>query len=272
MRTAPAVTATLTQSIIVPLDGSEFAERALSVARALARRLDAHIVLTTTRWDGDAAQSTAYFEAISKRQADIVTEYALIDEHPAAQAIGRLSRERADGIVCMTTHGGGRLHWAVLGSVAEQAVHKARRPMLLVGRSCENDWRPTRDCLLVCVDGSSVAEPIVPVATRWAQTLDVPVRVASVIHPLDVEGATHPNKALEAIVDGFRAAGVHANDVVLRGSYVAGAIADAARDLPATMIAMNTHSRTGAARLALGSVAMATVGLAPCPVLVVPTR
>jgi nucleotide-binding universal stress UspA family protein len=266
------MTATLTKSIIVPLDGSEFAERALSVAREIARRLDARIVLTTTCRDGDSCEPTEYFERLAKDQADIVTEFALVDEHPAARAIGRVSREHADGIVCMTSHGRGRLRWAVLGSVAEQAVHEARRPMLLVGQGCEIDWRPTRECLLVCVDGANVADPIVPVATQWAQALDLPVRVASVMHPLDVEGVTHPNKVVAAIVDHFGAAGLDASAILLRGSYVAGAIADAARDLPATMIAMNTHSRTGAARLALGSVAMATVGLAPCPVLLVPTR
>jgi len=43
--------------------------------------------------------------------------------------------------------------------------------------------------------------------------------------------------------------------VVLRGSFTAGAIVDFARELPATLIAMNTHAHSGMARLALGSIA-----------------
>jgi hypothetical protein len=58
---------------------------------------------------GTAANRRSIFERLAKDQADIVTEFALVDEHPAARAIGRVSREHADGIVCMTSHGRGRL-------------------------------------------------------------------------------------------------------------------------------------------------------------------
>ena len=64
---------------------------------------------------------------------------------------------------------------------------------------------------------------------------------------------------------------VHYEEVTLRGSYVAGTIADFARTLPATLLATNTSGRGGIARVVLGSVAMGVVSLAPCPVLVTPS-
>ena len=51
-------------------------------------------------------------------------------------------------------------------------------------------------------------------------------------------------------------------------SYVAGALADFADDLPAAMIVASSHARTGLARVALGSVTMAVLHQATCPLLV----
>jgi nucleotide-binding universal stress UspA family protein len=262
----------LAQTIVVPLDGSPFAERALPVATALARRVGAQLLLVTTHWDNfEWGDRKAYLERIAQAQHDVATEVALINEHPAAAAIGHVVHDGPDRLLCMTTHGRGALRWAVLGSVAEQVVRESREPVLLMGRHCTREWLDEPRHMLVCVDGSNVAEPIIPVATRWAKALSLKIRVASVIHPLDVEGATHPNKVVDAIVERFQADSVDAAPILLRGAYIAGTIADCARALPATLLAMNTHARGGMARIALGSVAMGTVGLAECPVLLAPT-
>ncbi len=264
--------APLAQTIVVPLDRSEFAERALPVAAAVARRVGAQLLLVTTHWDdSDSGDRKAYLERVAQPQRDVPTEFAVINEHPAASAIGHVLQAGPDRLLCMTTHGRGAFRWAVLGSVAEEVVRERRQTVLLVGRHCKPEWPGESRHMLVCVDGSNVAEPIIPVAIRWARALGLDVRVANVIHPLDVEDATHPNPVVDAIVERFTAAGIDAAPAPLRGSYTAGAIADCARELPATLVAINTHARGGVARVALGSVAMGTVGLAECPVLLAPT-
>ena len=53
-------------------------------------------------------------------------------------------------------------------------------------------------------------------------------------------------------------------------THVEGAILDAARSLPADLIVMGSHGRSGVSRLVLGSVAERVVRSAPCPVMVVP--
>ncbi len=170
----------------------------------------------------------------------------------------------------MTSHGRSGPRWAVLGSVTEEVIREAHAPVLLVGRHCADDWPSHVEHLVVCVDGTDAAVPDVVATSEWAKALDLDIRVALVAHPFDVDTATRPNKVLEAITARFAERGVDATAVVLRGSYVAGTIADFARTLPATLVAINTSGRRGIARLALGSVAMGVVSLAPCPVLVTP--
>jgi len=259
------------QTIVVPLDGSPFAERAVPVARTIARRIGARLMLVTTGWgDWESGDRKAYLEAIARQHADVPTEVTLIDEHPAALAIEHVVNAATGRLVCMTSHGRGGFRWALLGSVAEQVVRDTHKPMLLAGGHCRVDWPGEFRHMLVCVDASNVADPIIPVATRWAKALRLDIRVALVIHPLDVQGATHPDETVGAIVQRFVADGLDAAPVILRSSHIAGAIADFAGTLPATLIAMNTHARGGIARMTLGSVAMATVGLADCPVLLAP--
>jgi nucleotide-binding universal stress UspA family protein len=172
----------------------------------------------------------------------------------------------------MTSHGRGAFRWAVLGSVAERVLHETRGPIMLVGRHCATTFPEGFRTAIVCVDGFNAAEPIVPVATEWAKALGLDVHVVMVIHPLDVEGATVPDKNVEAIVEHFQAAGIRARSVILRSRIVPHAIADYAAVVSGSLIMMSSHSRTGVARVAMGSVAMTVVGLSPSPVLVVPQR
>ena len=262
---------TVARTIVVPLDGSRFAERALPVAGAIARRVGGRVLLMATYWDGaDRDRRTAYLEKVAGQVDGVPTETISIDEHPNAPAIRHIVSDHPDRIVCMTSHGRGRLGWAVLGSVAEQVARESRHPILLVGRHCRTDWPLEMRHMVVCVDGATVADPIVPIASQWAKALGLDVQVAVAVHPLDYEGAGFPHEVVDAIVARFVADGVDAAPAMLHGSYIAGAIADYAGDLPAALVAMNTHARGGAARIALGSVAMGTVGLAECPVLLAP--
>ena len=257
-------------TIVVPLDGSDFAERALPVAKVLARRFGAGLVLMTTQsgdWDVDGK---SYLDALARQEREITTEVASVDIHPASRAIAEVSTD-AGRLVCMTSHGRGGLRWAALGSVAEEVIRERTQPTVLVGRHCDPEWGTDLAELVVCVDASTDDDPVIPVAAEWAKALSLHARVTHVIHPLDVEGATRGDATVTVLADRLRQVGVDATTGLLRSSYTAGAISDYARDLPGSVIAMSTHRRTGVKRVALGSVSLATVGLATCPVLVVPT-
>ena len=140
--------------------------------------------------------------------------------------------------------------------------------MLLVGRHCGTDWPDGFRTAVVCVDGSQAADAIVPIASEWAQALDLRVHVVHVIHPLDVEGAEHPEKTVAADIAQLREAGLDVRPVLLRSRLTGAAVADYASTVPGAIVMMSTQSHTGISRVALGSVTMQAVGMSSCPVLV----
>jgi nucleotide-binding universal stress UspA family protein len=256
------------RTFVVPLDGSHFAERAIPVADALARRVDGRILLLTTHWDSELGPAAGYLERTAAGIGDGRTDVMLVQDRPGPEAIEMVAAGDGELLVCMTTHGRGGLRWAVLGSVAEEVVRKSRHPVLLVGTHCPPEW-PTRfEHVVACVGGGDADAPIVPLACEWARALDLDVHVTHVIHPLDVEQPPHADEMLGEIVGKLESEGVRAKPVVLRRSFVPGALADYAATSSAAMLVMTSHARTGITRVALGSVAMGTVALSPVPVLV----
>ena len=255
--------------MVVPLDGSEFAERAVPVATVLARQgQGSRLLLMTTRWDGDVTEPSDYLAHVAAGVSAVEVETIVIQDRPAAEAIGMVARSAPDRTVCMTSHGRGRLRWALLGSVAEEVVAAANKPIVLVGRHCRAAWPDGLQHLLMCVDGTTATPAVEPVAIEWAEALDLEVHVATVIHPLDT---ARPDALLDEIAGRFETAGLRARTNIIRSSYPAGALADLADAQGASLVAMSNHARTGAARFALGSVTIGVVALAGSPVLVART-
>ncbi len=75
--------------------------------------------------------------------------------------------------------------------------------------------------------------------------------------------------ALDDVVKQIHDAGVAAAYELIDDGDTSGRLAGYAADLPASIVALATHGRTGLARVALGSVAMRVVRTSACPVLVV---
>lgn len=136
-------------NLIVPLDGSELAERALPHAMDLAKALAASVTVTRATSSmaadylpvspDDVAEATdpaatKYLHEISGRlrtQGQVSVDQRLLLGHPAS-AIIDLVEEVPDSMVVMTSHGrSGVWRWA-LGSVTEQVVRHCRRPVLVL--------------------------------------------------------------------------------------------------------------------------------------------
>jgi nucleotide-binding universal stress UspA family protein len=122
--------------------------------------------------------------------------------------------------------------------------------------------------MLIGIDGSTDTPSVLPTAIDWARDLDLDVHLATAIHPLDT---APPDPVLGVIAGKVEAEGLRVQTTVVRSSYPAGALAYLAESLDIGLIAMNSHGRSGVARVALGSVTMGVVGMARCPVLVVKT-
>jgi len=253
------------KTLVVPLDGSEYAERALPVAEAVVERLGGDLLLISAQYHGPL-EPRAYLEEVAALRNRCPVDVVATDDTYAAQAILDVLPGGSDRAVCMTTHGRGRLRWAALGSVAEEVVRRSESPMLLVGRNCRTDFLDQSSHLVACADWSVESKDLAPAAREWADLLGLDLRVIMVTHPLDVASAEHCDALLGSMANQFgldRAAAA-----MIRSRYPAGALADFADELPAAILGMNCHARSGLARFALGSVTMGVVHLASCPVLV----
>jgi nucleotide-binding universal stress UspA family protein len=257
------------KTLVVPLDGSEYAERALPVARAIAERVGGGLILVCSKFYGPL-EPQEYLEEVAARVTDCPVEIHASKRENSLVAISSVLRAAEDRIVCMTTHGRGAWRWAALGSVAEEVIRRTDRPVILIGRHCRNDFLVRGNDLLVCADHADMAAAVAPAAHAWSELLDLRLRVAIVVHPLDVPAAQHADDVLRPIASALGTPLEEA--ILLRDNFIAGGLADCADEIPAAMMAIHTHARRGISRFVMGSEAMGVVHLAPCPVLVTHTQ
>ena len=296
--------------ILVPLDGSSLAEQALSCAVMLGRGLPAELVLLRAvfipfdvqgalvqagrRVDALAehleAEAHGYLRGIAGSLAEAGSRVRCIVLHgPAAEAIVDYAEEMGIQQIVMATHGYAGLKRWTHGSVAERVLQAASVPVLLV-RAQERDVgdsQPLTLCrrILVPLDGSELAEQILPAVTPMAQALGAKLMLFRVLTarvtgwgtgtgewfpPLNAfEIAEHEAQAsLDRVASRLEELGIRVSTATQMGE-AADSIIRYAEANNADLIAMCTHGRTGLARWALGSVADRVLRAGGIPILLV---
>jgi nucleotide-binding universal stress UspA family protein len=154
------------RDVLVPLDGTPFAEAALEPAARVAARAGGTLHLVTA-YAGHAADGVtmepiatgglepklardmeAYLAAAGERVArehGVNTSVRVLAESPPALALGRYARSLDADLIAVATHGRGIVARAILGSVATDLVRDAVCPVLVVPAS-EGD--PTEEAPL----------------------------------------------------------------------------------------------------------------------------
>jgi nucleotide-binding universal stress UspA family protein len=293
--------------IVVPLDGSELAERAVPVAAELARRARAEVRLVHVHVPLAAEpiyveglpvidehmrslrreHEQAYLDRALERLAGGIAASAAILEGPVAEAVASYARNQGAALIVMTTHGRGAFERAWLGSVAEELTRVSPVPLLLIRPGAEA-VTGAFGRILVPLDGSPLAEAVLEHAVRLArlearaelillevvQPLTAAVWVAdpALAAPLAApemvrRGEEEARKYLDAVAHRLEAEGVRVHARVEVAANVALAILEAARREQADLVALATHGRTGLVRLALGSIADKVLRGSPTPVL-----
>jgi nucleotide-binding universal stress UspA family protein len=258
--------------ILVPLDGSAVAERALRPALDLATRTGVPVRALRRALADDKEEAAEYLAGLADRCAaatDLETQVVDIESIPD----GIIQGLEPGTLVCMSSHGRGGLTRAVMGSVAEALLRTLDRPALVIGpHLAENAMFTGR--IVACVDGSHESERTLAPAKQWAATLGLPLWLMEAAEREALpEGVIH-NEVLESAHVAALAArlgGVEGWDV-LHDKDPARALVGMASSssTPTALLVMATHGRTGWNRLRLGSVTAATVHAATVPVLVVP--
>lgn len=179
--------------ILVPLDGSRFAEHALPHAVALARRARAVLELvsvTTPPFSSTHLRGVRlYDDELVRQSATVHHEYVAACARRVRDASGlscedlvlvgpvleRLVEHVAAAgvdLVVMTTHGGGSPATSWLGSVSDRMVREATVPLLLVRPSAETDvlgHDPALRRILVPCDGSLASRRVLSQAVQLAE-------------------------------------------------------------------------------------------------------
>jgi len=292
--------------ILVPLDGSATAEAVLPYAEALAAGFKTSVELMsvidigamTTHLAADKVRhldtiiateethSATYLENVAKIFSRFPTECRIVRGHPAETILETTSKDR-DTLIAMATHGrSGATRW-LLGSVAEKVLRGTTNPLFLV-RAAAAKASPHRiiNSIVVPLDGSSLAERILPTVSNWAQALDVEVTLIRAFEwptsayygrdnylPDDDELQEETRKEaadyLKEKADYLIGEGVRTVSTLTIEGPAADEIISYAQTAPRAVIAMSTHGRSGVRRWILGSVTEKVVRHGDDPVLVV---
>ena len=286
--------------ILTPLDGSTLSEGILPYVRALAPAFGARVELLRTyqnlgyelapQDEADSASITAALEPVaarlhnqaedylervagSLRELGIATDIA-VRSGPAADHIINEANEVEGTLVAMSTHGRTGLGRWIMGSVTDRVLHTTAAPLLVVHpeRGAPSvDSTASIQTLIVPLDGSDLAETMLPVAAEIAKAIGAGVVLAETVgvpsgyYPEEDSGSATGVSILSQMEDqaeeylGMQAASLRAMGVekvrtsVTRGNPAA-EIEELARGIPDSMIIACTHGRSGVGRTVLGSV------------------
>lgn len=181
-------------------------------------------------------------------------------------------------LLVMTTRGRGAAGRALFGSVSDQVSRRGIRPTLLL-RPDHEIVQPRR--VVVPLDGSATSEHAIPVATRFAKTMGVPIVLVQIVAspgtPKETSGRSgRPDPVAKAIDTATVYLAKHAHALTEAGHravyrVILGEPAPATIGFtrPDDVIVVSTRAHTGLTRLLLGSFAESLVREAPAPVLLV---
>lgn len=196
------------KTVLVPVDGSSFAEHALPYALGIAHRTGATLHLALVHIVSDRmSPSYPYAEAVAAREAEqrdrdaaymeelaarlrsagVTVQPALLRGNVGAELARYIADARIDGVV-MTTHGRGGMERAWLGSTADSLIRHSAVPLLLIRPGEETREAGTEihggfHRILAGLDGSETAEIALRDALELGLADDATLTLAHIIQP-----------------------------------------------------------------------------------------
>ena len=286
--------------ILVPLDGSKLSAGVIPCVRWLARALNAPVELLHVNAPAHLApdirptQGSDYLQNVAASFAGIANVKCTLQTGSPADVIIDLASTEPRTLVAMATHGySGAKRW-LLGSVADKVLHALTGDLLLV-RPEETDGSGDVQLktILVPLDGSELADKVLPTVSELAKRLGLEVLLVHVTKRvytgppegiLPVFGAipnlkelweqekAEANKYLTKKVEELRGRGIANVSPTLIDGGVDGAAAeiiDLAERISGSLVTMTSHGRSGIGRWLIGSVTERVVRHSRGPVLVI---
>jgi nucleotide-binding universal stress UspA family protein len=294
------------RTLVVPLDGSELAERALPYAVRLAQAHRGHLILLRAvlapppaRLDGAdweqkqleaVDEGSEYLSRIARTIERVPVDIAVRYGRSVESILDAVKEQAADAVV-MATHGRTGLTHLLYGSVTEAVLAGSCVPVFVVrarpGEMPRQSFEPAAARLLVPLDGSSFDEPALRTAVQalgaWGE-----ITLVQVVEPPDHVERDDNGRPIAYLDQQEEARTRDARDylnsiardlrhqvppirvrVDVRVGTPAEGIAMAAAAAASDLIVMATHARTGIRRAVVGSIAGAVLRKSTAPVLLV---
>jgi nucleotide-binding universal stress UspA family protein len=295
------------RTFLVPLDGTPFGEHALPFAVNLARRTNGVIELVRVPTPQSEARQRPtnlepiYLEAIAARIAEHAPEVTvrtdLLREEKGrcvADLLAAHAEHTGADLIVLNSHTRGGLTRWWMGSVTDDLIHRTACPLLVLpAQEHDPEWKTDNlfRHILIPLDGTSLAEQVLPTALTLGSCVDAEFTLLRVIEPVPVAVAD-PIVAAIPIDPGIddrleEAAAAYLTRVAVRlqgndghlrlrtsvvldpdpSEAICGFLRRDAESVPIDAIALATHGRGGLPRLLLGSVADRVLQHTPVPLL-----
>jgi nucleotide-binding universal stress UspA family protein len=309
--------------ILVCLDGSELAEQILPFAEAQALCFGSKLVLlqafdisgtisaSAVRYASqtpgtleqaiaeEAKKSQTYLERIAQPFLEKGIEVSRITLRGSAGdvIVGYAQNEPVD-LIALATHGRSGLGRMLFGSVADFVLRETGLPVLVIKPRQADQLMLTSAAIpkgseemlkiLVCLDGSQLAEQTLPFAEAQAKcfggtitllqvvkipdNVTMPVRGGASGWFVTEQGQKAEQEArgyLEEVANKLAAKGLNVEVVAEQGSAIDQVILDYALQNKMNIITISSHGRSGLSRTIFGSVTDSVLRQSGLPVLVI---
>jgi nucleotide-binding universal stress UspA family protein len=166
------------ETLVVPLDGSDFAAKALPAAVAIARAGNAGLRLVgIARSDAELARVERHVNGTARQVATTKDPEVdvIIDPDPTGALL-----ELAN-VLCFASHDHRSIATRLIHSVGSALVARAACPIVVVGEyAAQAAWATD---VVVAVDGVGDPQPLLGTAISWARELGAPLRIVTVFEP-----------------------------------------------------------------------------------------
>jgi nucleotide-binding universal stress UspA family protein len=266
--------------VVVPLDGSPFAERALPVAAWVAAGVgaDVHVVEVVPCDAAEEAEGAIrYLDSVGRSHR--VAAWDVVESDDVGGSLADAVGGSPDRLACLATHGRGRS--LLLGSVAVSLLERSTRPAVLVGPAARAVTAVDAP-IVVAVDGTVGDDVLVPAALGWAARLGRRMDVVTVAEPArpgypggtapvrPARGPAEPERYVDSL--GARAAGAGvalASHVIYDPVSVRDGLIPFL-DRTAALVVLGSRQRPGLGQMVLRGHTVHIVHNAAVPAVVVP--
>lgn len=287
------------EKLLVPLDGSELAEKALPYVEGIAKKLKSEAVLFNACPPGYCPERPMkdYLDNKAEElQSQGILASSLLVKSDAAEGILEAAERYDIGLIIISTHGlTGLTSWPV-GIIASKVLRRSNVPTLLL-RSSEREEVDAKEILqkiLIPLDGSRFAESIIPFVEGLVEDGNSEIILLRVVEPMKlVHYSTYEERQSREEIDWERyeeeittklerAAmhyltqkekvlqhkGIKVSSLTLLGKP-AQTILEYAEENSVSLIAIASHGLSGITKWAYGSIASKIIETSPKPVLLI---